>query len=311
MRVIDFMPRRGDGPPRLMRIIEGLGVGFRCRWSSRRVRTTPRSSWVDRPTASLPPPGRTPSPQHRPAARGRRRHREPPSTSARSPRAAHPLLAPLLRGDATGRGRRLGARPHGVVAGVERALRLPGSLSRRGADLADRPKAMTSETTGAWSRRRPPRCRRTSEAYATGTTATAGCATRCSRSRRCSPPVTPRRHCASETSCFGSARVTRAASRSCTESASERPHRVRARRASRLRGLPAGADRQRGFEQFQLDVYGEVIVAYRLHRPGQGSRANSGRAGERSSSTSRRSGVSPTTVSGRRADRVATSPIPR
>ena len=27
----------------------------------------------------------------------------------------------------------------GVVAGVERALRLPGSLSRRGADLADRP----------------------------------------------------------------------------------------------------------------------------------------------------------------------------
>ena len=31
VRVIDFMPRRGDGPPRLMRIVEGLRGGVRLR----------------------------------------------------------------------------------------------------------------------------------------------------------------------------------------------------------------------------------------------------------------------------------------
>ena len=61
-------------------------------------------------------------------------------------------------------------------------------------------------------------------------------------------------------------------------------------------------------EQFQLDVYGEVIgVAYlgaqALGRVEHGC----GRAGGGSSSTSRRSGASPTTGSGRRAGRDSTS----
>ena len=63
-------------------------------------------------------------------------------------------------------------------------------------------------------------------------------------------------------------------------------------------------------EQFQLDVYGEVIgVAYLGARPRPASTRGSGRAGGRSSSTSRRSGASPTTASGRRAARGATSPL--
>ena len=66
-------------------------------------------------------------------------------------------------------------------------------------------------------------------------------------------------------------------------------------------------------EQFQLDVYGEVIgVAYRaaeLRR--RLSRSGCGRAGARSSSTSSRSGASPTTGSGSRAGRAGTTPTPR
>ena len=58
--------------------------------------------------------------------------------------------------------------------------------------------------------------------------------------------------------------------------------------------------------QFQLDVYGEVVaVMSSAWRPSGASSRATGRAGERSSSTSRRSGASPTTASGSRAARAA------
>ena len=84
-------------------------------------------------------------------------------------------------------------------------------------------------------------------------------------------------------------------------------------RAPRLRGLPARPHRQRGVR---------AVPARRLRRGRRGrcssapscsagSSRGCGRAGERSSSTSRRSGASPTTGSGRRAARGGTTPTRR
>ena len=144
MRVIDFMPRRGRRPAAPDADRRGrCAAASRCGWSFRCVRTTGRSGRGSsrRRTASSPPPGRTRSG----SARRCRCEVEDGTVSAEfvvgrgRPRAAHAHLASLLRGGAAGRGRRLGAGPHGgVVAGVERALPLRGRVSRRGADLADR-----------------------------------------------------------------------------------------------------------------------------------------------------------------------------
>ena len=144
VRVIDFMPRRGEGPPRLMRIVEGLrgprpdadgavaAPGLRrrsCRGSS--PRRTGRSR----------PPARTRS------GSARRCRCEVEDGTVRAEfvavegaRERLTLTWHLSYEEApAGRGRRLGARPHGgVVARVERALPLRGRVSRRGADLADR-----------------------------------------------------------------------------------------------------------------------------------------------------------------------------
>ena len=125
----------------MMRIIEGLRVGFRCRWSSRCVRTTPRSS---------------PGSIGRRTGRYRRRARrlrlstvlpleledgivraafdigEGPASGSPSP-GTSPTRRP------TGRGRRLGARPHGR-GGVSGAGAAPTRVAiATSADLADRP----------------------------------------------------------------------------------------------------------------------------------------------------------------------------
>ena len=66
-------------------------------------------------------------------------------------------------------------------------------------------------------------------------------------------------------------------------------------------------------DQLQLDVFGEVMDA--LHQAARGGlageRSRLGRADARCSSTSRRSGASRTTASGRCAASRSTSPIPR
>ena len=139
VRVIDFMPRRGQGPPRLMRIVEGVRgrVPMRMELSLRpdygvdRAVGRARAGRGDRHRRA----GCVPA-QHAVAAarRGRDGARRVHGGRGR-PRAADADLASVLRGDAAGRGRRLGARPHGgVVAGVERALPLRGRVSRGGAD---------------------------------------------------------------------------------------------------------------------------------------------------------------------------------
>ena len=80
----------------------------------------------------------------------------------------------------------------------------------QGADVSSRPAA-------SWPRS-PPRCRSRSAARATGTTATAGCATRRTRCRRCSPPATSRRPRRGGTGCCARSPATRASCRSCTAS---------------------------------------------------------------------------------------------
>ena len=82
---------------------------------------------------------------------------------------------------------------------------------------------------------------------------------------------------------------------------------------ARLRGLDAGAGRQRGHEQLQLDVYGEVMDAlYQARRGGLAPRRRGWPlSAAPSSSISRRSGASPTRASGRCAAGGGTSPTPR
>ena len=61
VRVIDFMPRRREGPPRLMRIVEGLRGRVPMQMElSLRPDYASIVPWVEAvPDGSLPPPGRT------------------------------------------------------------------------------------------------------------------------------------------------------------------------------------------------------------------------------------------------------------
>ena len=141
-RVIDFMPRRGDGPPRLMRIVEGLRgrVPMRMELSPPRLR-------CDRPVGRACAgrhrrngrPGRVP-PQHGGSARGRGRICTGRVRRRRGrPRTADPHPAPLLRGGAVRRRRRVGARSdRGMVAGVGRSLHVSGAVSRSRAHVLAR-----------------------------------------------------------------------------------------------------------------------------------------------------------------------------
>ena len=126
MRVIDFMPLRGDGPPRLMRIVEGLrgqvpmrmeflaAAGLRVDLAvgragrGRRVATA-RARRV---------PAQHAVPLH---VRGRRRSSAEFEIVEGTRERFALIWHPLPRDGAAGRGRRLGARPDGgVVARVER-----------------------------------------------------------------------------------------------------------------------------------------------------------------------------------------------
>ena len=91
------------------------------------------------------------------------------------------------------------------------------------------------------------------------------------------------------------------------------PDRVRAAGAARLRGLQARPDRQRRVRAVPARRLrrGRGGHVHRRRAARAGSSGGCGRAGGRSSSTSRRSGASPTTGSGRRAGRSGTTRTPR
>ena len=64
VRVIDFMPRRRDGPPQVVRIVEGLqrpGADAVGAVAAPRLRRRSSPGSTPCPTGSSPPPGRTPS----------------------------------------------------------------------------------------------------------------------------------------------------------------------------------------------------------------------------------------------------------
>ena len=92
-----------------------------------------------------------------------------------------------------------------VLARVGAHVPLRGAMARRGGALAaDAQGADRRAATGArrWPRR-PPRCPSSWAACATGTTATAGCATRRSCWSRCSTPATRRRRSPGGPGCCG------------------------------------------------------------------------------------------------------------
>ncbi len=92
-------------------------------------------------------------------------------------------------------------------------------LPRRDPPVAARPEgAHPSGRPGASSPRRPPRSRNGSAASATGTTASAGCATPPSRSWPCSTRATATRRSTGGTGCSVPSRAARRTCRSCTAS---------------------------------------------------------------------------------------------
>ena len=224
VRLIDFMPRRAQGPPRVMRIVEGL-----------------RGRVPMRMELSLRPDYGSIMPWIEPASDGVIATAGPDAF-----RLSTPL--PLQVEDGTviaefvaveGARERLTLTWHlsyeqtPPVEDADSALARTEAWWREWSGRCDYEgayreqvltslialKAMTSETTGAVIAAPTTRCPRTSAACATGTTATAGCATPCLRWKRCLPPATRTRRWRSAISCCASAPATRRRSRSCTGSA--------------------------------------------------------------------------------------------
>ncbi len=214
------------GPPRLMRIVLGLRgrVPMRMDMSMR-----PDYGSIN-PWTELVPDGAvatagpdafrlsTPLPLD---VRGRDRQRRLRGRRGR-PRAAHAVVAPLLR---------TGALPvedaDSALARTEAWWRewaarcsYDGPYARGRDEFADRAQGDDLRADRRDGRRADHLAARgRSAASATGTTATAGCATRRSRWKRCSPPVTPTRRWPSATSCCAPAPAIRRRARSCTGSA--------------------------------------------------------------------------------------------
>ena len=116
VRVIDFMPRRGDGPPRLMRIVEGLSGHVPMRMElTLRPDYASITPWIEpRRTALSRQPGPTPSASaHRCALELRDGTVSAEFVAVEGARERFTLCWHLsYEGSPRGRGRRLGPRAH-------------------------------------------------------------------------------------------------------------------------------------------------------------------------------------------------------
>ena len=189
-------------------------------------------------------------------------------------RAGRPglLLALLGRGPGRAAGRRRGqraARRHdALLARLARArppARPPLARARSSARRWRSRASPTCRPARPW-RRSPPRCPRRPAASATGTTATPGCATRPSRSRRCTSSTSTGRPTSSCSSSPTSSPTRTARCRSCTGStaaATSPSPRATTSPATRARSpvrIGNGA-----FDQRQNDVFGAVLDSILLH----------------------------------------------
>ena len=152
------------------------------------------------------------------AARREHARRSPSSRRGRRARAVRADLVPLAPRDARADRRRAGARGHVLVlARMGRQLHLRRPVARRGPPLADHAEgADLRSRPAASSPRRRRRCPSRSAASATGTTATAGCATRRSRSTPLVDAASSTRRAPGATGCCARSPATRTSCRSCT-----------------------------------------------------------------------------------------------
>ena len=146
----------------------------------------------------------------------------------------------------------------------------PGSPTIAGGTRSsDPPSRSRASPSRRRARRSPPsrrRCRRPPAASATGTTATAGCATRRSRSKRCTGSTSTGRPRSSSSSSPTSNRTTTAGCRSCTASTAgaTSPSR-RATTSPATTGARPVRIGNGAFDQRQNDVFGAVLDSILLH----------------------------------------------
>ena len=223
MRVIDFMPPRGRGARRGADRRGRRGHRAACGWSSSSASTTARSCRgcaAPRTTRGVAIAGPDALALRTPVAMRGEDLRTVARVHRRSGRAdavrAH--VVPVASGDAAGDRSGGGARRDRARSGGSGSAQRSygGRVARRRDALADHAQGahVRSPPAGSSPRRRP-RCRSRSAAFATGTTATAGCATRRSPSTPCSSAGTTTRR-RGATGCCARSPAIPTTSRSCT-----------------------------------------------------------------------------------------------